>query len=122
MSHHHNHREGGTLATMSTPAADTYLEQGGPVLDVLAAYARQDQDWSTTKQRLLDHTWVGEERPRLSGEQATGVDADWYQNAEDKSANMPGSWDQVVVATTLGIISTEQRDELLAELREKYPA
>ena len=93
---------------MNEVALAHFLTGEGPIIDALRAL-RASGDWETAKAAIL----AARPRARARTEGAWGS-AEWYQNVEDRAflPSEPGTWDELQEATSLGLLTPAQYDDL----------
>ena len=98
-----------------TPAQQHYLDRDTPVTAIIRPFAEGDADWETTRDALLAVKFA--DVPRGTVDQLMGRDGGEYvAGLEPGDDPVPGSWDEVLAAQDLGLLTAEQISEVLTAL------
>lgn len=94
---------------------EALLERNTPVTAVLRPYAAGEADWPTTLEKLSQLTYTS--RPRRSVDDMLGrteAGLEWYADSTiPDPLPLEGSFQEVVAARDVGIITAEQLAEAL---------
>jgi hypothetical protein len=100
---------------MTTAAQQKFLDRESPVTAILGPFAAGDVEWDPTRDALYDVEWA--DVPRGTADQLMGRDGGEYVAGLEAGGDPePGSWDELLAAQDLGLLSSEQVGEVLAEL------
>lgn len=101
------------MTTMTTNPKDRFLAGDGPVVALIAPFARGAADWETTRDGLIALTYA--EVPKATTDQLMGKDGgQHYPDTEPGDDPVVGSWGEVLRAKNYGILDAAQVQEVLA--------